>query len=49
MTLLHQCSLIFLSAEIIEWLNEERYSEETDIQLLNRKLSKLMKLENSGL
>ena len=43
---LHQSPV--LSTEIIEWLNEERYPNETDIQLLNRKLAKLMKLERQG-
>ena len=47
MNLLHQSPPI-LSDEIIKWINEERYPEETNVQLLNRKLLKLMKLENSG-
>ena len=31
--------------EILEWLERERYESETDAELLNRKLGKLMKLE----
>jgi len=35
--------------EILEWLEKERYENETDAELLNRKLGKLMKLkERSG-
>ena len=38
--------------EILEWLEEERYMDdgklETDVALLNRKLTKLMKLEQQG-
>ena len=31
--------------EILEWLERERYESESDAELLNRKLGKLMKLE----
>lgn len=31
--------------EILEWLERERYEGESDAELLNRKLGKLMKLE----
>lgn len=31
--------------DILEWLEKERYESESDAELLNRKLGKLMKLE----
>lgn len=34
--------------EILDWLNEERYDDETNQDLLVRKLRKLMKMENQG-
>lgn len=34
--------------EIAEWLNEERFADETDAELLNRKLEKLRQLECQG-
>jgi hypothetical protein len=34
--------------EILEWLEKERCESETDAQLLNRKLGKLMKLEQQS-
>jgi O-methyltransferase involved in polyketide biosynthesis len=34
--------------ELIQWLEEERWENETTAELLNRKLTKLMKLEQEG-
>lgn len=34
--------------DILDWLNEERYDDETNQDLLIRKLRKLMKMENQG-
>jgi hypothetical protein len=34
--------------ELIEWLNEERCEHENDADLINRKLTKLIKLEREG-
>lgn len=34
--------------EILDWLNEERWDNETNQDLLVRKLRKLMKMENQG-
>ncbi len=34
--------------EILEWLTEEQYSEESMSATVNRKLKKLMKLEQQG-
>ncbi|WP_449416008.1 hypothetical protein [Phormidium nigroviride] len=33
------------SPDILKWLEDERYNEESNTQLLNRKLEKLMQLE----
>ena len=35
--------------ETIRWLQEERWENESDAQLLNRKLEKLRKLKQQGL